>query len=44
MSPRWRSLAAALVVAPLAVTLAAQSSQAIPARDIREVQAQVRDL
>lgn len=43
-SPRWRSLAAALVVAPLAVTLAAQSSEAVPARDIREVQAQVRDL
>lgn len=43
-SPRWRSLAAALVVAPLAVTLAAQSSGAVPARDIREVQAQVRDL
>lgn len=43
-SPRWHTLAAALVVAPLAVTLAAQSSEAVPARDIREVQAQVRDL
>ena len=43
-SPRWRALAAVLVVAPLALTLAAQSSQAVPARDIKDVQAQVRDL
>lgn len=43
-SRRWRSIAAALVATPLAVTLVTQSSQAVPARDIREVQAQVRDL
>ena len=43
-SRRWRSIAAALVAAQLAVTLVTQSSQAVPARDIREVQAQVRDL
>ena len=43
-SSRWRSLAVALVVALLAMTVAAQSSQALPTRDIREVQAQVRDL
>ena len=43
-TPRWRSVAAALLVAPLAVTLAAQTSQAAPTRDIREVQAQVCDL
>ena len=39
-SRRWRSIAAALVATPLAVTLVTQSSQAVPARDIREVQAQ----